>query len=172
MPLHSAGILLFRRNNEQIELLLAHPGGPYWKDRDEGAWSIPKGLYNEDEVPLEAARREFKEETGFEVDGAFVALGELKQPGGKIVHAWALEKDVDADNIVSNTYAVEWPYKSGRWRRYPEVDRAGWFTVEEARKKILKGQVGFIDRLLEMPGIESKEDLSRSGDKPVQHSLL
>jgi predicted NUDIX family NTP pyrophosphohydrolase len=152
MALHSAGILLYRRNKNQFEVLLAHPGGPYWKDRDEGVWSIPKGLFDADEVPLEAARREFKEETGFEVDGMFIALGELKQPGGKIVHAWALEKDLDVTKIVSNTYPVEWPYKSGRWRRYPEVDRAGWFTVDEARKKILKGQAGFIDRLLEMSG--------------------
>jgi predicted NUDIX family NTP pyrophosphohydrolase len=172
MPLHSAGLLLYRTNHDELELLLAHPGGPYWKDRDEGAWSIPKGLFDEDEVPLEAARREFKEETGFEVDGAFIALGELKQPGGKIVHAWALEKDVDADNIVSNTYAVEWPYKSGRWRRYPEVDRAGWFTVDEARKKILKGQVGFIDRLLEILGGDSKEDVPSGKDSPVQRSLF
>lgn len=158
MPLHGAGILLYRFTKEKLELLLAHPGGPYWANRDDGTWSIPKGLFDQDEIPLEAAKREFKEETGFEVDGEFIPLGELKQPGGKIVHAWALEQDIDATQIVSNTYAVEWPHKSGRWRRYPEVDKAGWFTVDEARKKILKGQVGFIDRLLQAISTDSKSE--------------
>lgn len=175
MPLHSAGLLLYRLNNDEVELFLAHPGGPYWVNRDEGAWSIPKGLFEPDESPLDAARREFKEETGFEVDGEFIPLGELKQPGGKIVHAWGLEHDVDASQIVSNTYAVEWPYKSGRWRRYPEVDRAEWFSVAEASKKILKGQVGFIKRLLEAIGRDSEIELpsaDSADDKPIQKRLL
>jgi predicted NUDIX family NTP pyrophosphohydrolase len=149
MPLHSAGLLDYRYRDDQLELFLAHPGGPFWKEKDAGVWSIPKGLYDADEAPLAAARREFHEETGAALDApdaAFIPLGELKQKGNKIVHAWAIEGDIDADNIKSNTYAIQWP--KGTWRRYPEVDRAGWFGVDEARRKILKGQEGFIDRLL------------------------
>jgi len=172
MPLHSAGILLYRFTNEELELFLAHPGGPYWVNRDDGVWSIPKGLFDQDEVPLEAAKREFKEETSFEVDGEFIPLGKLKQPGGKIVHAWALEKDIDATQIVSNTYAVEWPYKSDKWRRYPEVDKAGWFGLEEARKKILKGQLSFINRLLEAIGRHSEIEASPQEDRPIQKRLF
>lgn len=149
MPLHSAGLLLYRRRNGRLDLFLAHPGGPFWAGKDDGVWSIPKGLYEADEEPLAAARREFQEETGTLLDAsvaAFIALGELKQKGGKIVHAWAVEGDIDAETIHSNTYAVQWP--QGTWRRYPEVDRAGWFMVDEARRKILPGQEPFIDRLL------------------------
>ena len=149
MPLHSAGLLLYRRRNGRLEFFLAHPGGPFWAKKDDGVWSIPKGLYETDERPLAAARREFHEETGTLVDApdaAFIDLGELKQKGGKIVHAWAIEGDLNAETIRSNTYAVQWP--KGTWRRYPEVDRAGWFTVEEARRKILPGQEAFIGRLL------------------------
>ncbi len=149
MPLHSAGILLYRWRGEQLELFLAHPGGPFWKEKDEGVWSIPKGLFDETEVPLAAARREFHEETGRLLDApdsTFIPLGEVKQKGGKIVHAWAVEGDIDADTIKSNTYAIQWP--KGTWRRYPEIDRAGWFTVAEARRKILGGQEPLIDRLL------------------------
>jgi predicted NUDIX family NTP pyrophosphohydrolase len=151
MPLHSAGILLYRRTNDGLELFLAHPGGPYWTNKDDGVWSIPKGLFDADEEPLAAARREFHEEIGTRLDApddAFIPLGELKQKGNKIVHAWAAEGDLDAANIKSNTYPVQWPPKSGQWRRYAEVDRAGWFGVEEARVKILGGQAAFIDRLL------------------------
>ena len=151
MPLHSAGLLLYRRTNDELELFLAHPGGPYWANKDDGVWSIPKGLFDADEEPLTAARREFHEEIGTLLDAhddAFIPLGELKQKGNKIVHAWAVEGDVDADTIKSNTYPVQWPPKSGQWRRYPEVDRAGWFGVDEARVKILGGQAAFIDRLL------------------------
>lgn len=149
MPLHSAGILLYRLRGEQLELFLAHPGGPFWAKKDDGVWSIPKGLFDETEAPLVAARREFHEETGLLLDApdsAFFPLGEVKQKGGKIVHAWAVAGDIDADAIKSNTYAVQWP--KGTWRRYPEIDRAGWFTIAEARRKILGGQEPFIDRLL------------------------
>lgn len=149
MPLHSAGILLYRQRDGRLELFLAHPGGPFWKDKDAGVWSIPKGLYEADEAPLAAARREFHEETGTRLDApdeAFIPLGEVTQKGGKIVHAWALEGDVDAAAIVSNTYAVQWP--KGTWRRYPEIDRADWFGVDEARQKILAAQAAFIERLL------------------------
>ncbi len=149
MPLHSAGLLLYRFRDDHLELFLAHPGGPFWAKKDEGVWSIPKGLYDETEQPLAAARREFHEEIGTRLDAAdddFIPLGEQKQKGNKIVHGWAIEGDVDAATIKSNTYAVQWP--KGTWRRYPEVDRAGWFSVDEARIKILPGQAAFIDRLL------------------------
>jgi len=148
MPLHSAGLLLYRYR-DHIELFLAHPGGPFWATKDDGVWSLPKGLYDAGEEPLAAARREFHEETGTALDApdeAFIPLGELKQKGGKLVHAWGVAADLDADNITSNTYAVQWP--KGTWRRYPEVDRAGWFDVPTARRKILPGQATFIDRLL------------------------
>jgi predicted NUDIX family NTP pyrophosphohydrolase len=116
--------------------------------KDEGAWSIPKGEYADGEDALPAAKREFYEETGFSVDGVFVPLGELKQPGGKVVTAWGLENDLDASLVRSNAFSLEWPPRSGRMRQFPEVDRAGWFTVALARRKILKGQTGFIDRLV------------------------
>ncbi len=148
MPLHSAGLLLFRLRDDHIELFLAHPGGPYWAKKDAGVWTIPKGLIDEGEDPLAAARREFAEETGHAIDGDFTPLGELKQKGNKIVHAWAVAGDLDADTIISNTYSIQWPPNSGQWRRFPEVDRAGWFGVDEARVKILPGQAEFIDRLL------------------------
>ena len=149
MPLHSAGILLYRQRDGRLELFLAHPGGPFWQEKDAGVWSIPKGLWEPDEEPLAAARREFHEETGTALDAAdeaFIPLGEVTQKGGKIVHAWAVAGDIDATAIVSNTYAVQWP--KGTWRRYPEIDRAGWFGVAEARQKILAAQAEFIERLL------------------------
>lgn len=150
MPLHSAGLLLYRYRGDRIEFFLAHPGGPFWEQKDVGVWTIPKGLIDEGEDPLAAARREFEEETGAAVDvpdAAMIPLGELKQKGNKIVHAWAAEADIDAGDIHSNSYALEWP--KGVWRHYPEVDRAGWFATDEARVKILPGQAAFIDRLLE-----------------------
>jgi len=145
----SAGLLLFRRVNGEVEVFLVHPGGPFWAKKNEGAWSLPKGEYAEGENPFLAAKREFQEETSLSVDGDFIPLGELQQPGGKIVSAWALEKDVDPELVKSNSFSMEWPPKSGKIRQFPEVDRAGWFTVSEARAKLLKGQVSFIDRLLE-----------------------
>jgi predicted NUDIX family NTP pyrophosphohydrolase len=132
--------------------MLVHPGGPFWAKKDEGAWSIPKGLFEDGEEPLAAAKREFKEETSVDVDGRFTELGELRQPSRKVIHAWALESDLDPDAIVSNTFELQWPRHSGVVRTYPEIDRAGWFGIAEAREKILKGQVGFLDRLLEMIG--------------------
>jgi len=157
MPLHSAGLLLHRLRDGRLELFLAHPGGPYWAKKDDGVWSIPKGLIDPDEDPLAAARREFHEETGHVIDGEFIPLGELKQKGNKIVHAWAVAGDIDAESIRSNTYAVQWPPKSGQWRRYPEIDRAGWFGVADARRKILPGQAGFIDRLIELLDESTKD---------------
>jgi predicted NUDIX family NTP pyrophosphohydrolase len=146
----SAGILLFRLNKNKLEVMLGHPGGPLWARKDEGAWSIPKGILNENEDPLHAAKREFNEETGLEADGAFIELGEVKQPSGKIVHAWALEKDLDVTGIRSNSFTMEWPKNSGKMREYPEIDRAGWFGIDEARTKMLKGQLALLDRLEEM----------------------
>jgi len=148
MSKKSGGILPFRFQDNHLEVLLVHPGGPLWAGKDEGAWSISKGLFEENESPLDAARREFKEETGFEVEGIFIELGRIKQPSGKIVFAWAVEKDLDERRIVSNNFMLEWPRRSGIMREFPEIDRAGWFDVESARKKIHKGQQDFIDRLL------------------------
>jgi len=148
MSKKSGGILPFRFQDNHLEVLLVHPGGPLWAGKDEGAWTISKGLFEESESPLDAAKREFKEETGFEVDGDFIELGRIKQPSGKIVFAWAVEKDLDERRIVSNNFMLEWPRRSGIMREFPEIDRAGWFDIESARKKIHKGQQDFIDRLL------------------------
>jgi predicted NUDIX family NTP pyrophosphohydrolase len=152
----SAGLLLFHGRGDGIEVFLVHPGGPFWKNRDEGAWSIPKGLVDDGEEPLAAARREFQEETGISDVGwalrtasadCFIPLGTIKQKAGKIVQAWACEGDADAKSIKSNMTRVELPRGSGRWIEIPEVDRAGWFSADEARKKINPAQAEFIDRL-------------------------
>ncbi len=150
MSTKSAGILLSRFRNHRIEVLLVHPGGPFWARKDEGAWSIPKGLIEESENPLDAARREFREETGFSIDGEFLDLGELRQTGRKIVRAFALERDLNESEAVSNKFSLEWPRGSGIFRDYPEIDRAAWFDIPTARKKILKGQAAFLDRLIDM----------------------
>lgn len=150
MSVHSAGILLFKRLNNKLELFLVHPGGPLWGHRDEGAWSIPKGLFEKNEQPIDAAKREFWEETGFKAQGEFIELGQLKMPSGKIIHAWAVEQDIDASKLVSNTFTMEWPKGSGKLCDFPEVDRGEWFGLPQARIKISKGQQGFIDRLLEL----------------------
>jgi predicted NUDIX family NTP pyrophosphohydrolase len=142
----SAGLLMFRRR-DGIEVLLVHPGGPFWRKKDLGAWSIPKGEFEEDEEALAAAKREFEEETGIAPVGEFVALGEIRQPSGKLVTAWAFEGDCALEKIRSNVFEMEWPPKSGKMREFPEVDRAGWFSLDEARKKILKGQAGFLGKL-------------------------
>jgi predicted NUDIX family NTP pyrophosphohydrolase len=148
MPKRSAGLLLFRRSGE-LEIFLVHPGGPFWARKDDGAWSLPKGEYSEEEDALLAAKREFMEETGFRVEGDFLPLRELKQPGRKVVTAWAVEGNIDAALVKSNTFSLEWPPKSGRKQEFPEVDRAAWFPAAVARIKLLKGQAEFVDRLLE-----------------------
>jgi predicted NUDIX family NTP pyrophosphohydrolase len=157
VSVYSYGILLFRFRKERLEVMLVHPGGPIWAKKDYGVWSIPKGLPEEHEKPLGTAKREFKEETGFEVDGKFIDLGELNQSSKKIVHVWALEKDLDVASVVSNTFTLEWPKNSGKVKEYPEVDKAGWFDLELAKKKIRKEQIGFIDRLVGIINYSQKE---------------
>jgi predicted NUDIX family NTP pyrophosphohydrolase len=149
MPKQSAGLLMYRRRDRRIEIFLVHPGGPFWEKKDWGAWSIPKGEYAEGENPLAAARREFTEETGFEADRNLIDLGNVKQAGGKIVSIWAVEDDCDPAKLRSNFCMIEWPPRSGRKVEIPEVDRGAWFTTEEARQRILKGQEPVIDLLLE-----------------------
>ena len=153
MPKLSAGILLYRFNDGFVEVLIAHPGGPFWAKKDEGAWSIPKGEYVEGEDPWPAARREFEEELGKPPpDGPRIDFAPLKQPSGKIVTAFAVRGDLDLDGTVSNTFTLEWPKGSGNVREYPEVDRVGWFSVPEARSKLLKGQRPLLDRLMDVVG--------------------
>lgn len=150
----SAGLLLYRQRDGLPEVLLGHPGGPYWAKKDLATWSIPKGEYAEDEEPLAAAQREFREETGYPCAPPFIDLGEVKQPGGKLVHIWACAGDADPAALVSNHFEMEWPPKSGRMRRFPEFDRVAWFGVEEAERRILKGQRGFVERLVQVLGKE------------------
>jgi predicted NUDIX family NTP pyrophosphohydrolase len=157
MRIYSAGILLFRFESEKLEVMLVHPGGPIWAKKDIGTWSIPKGLPEKNENFLDTAKREFKEETGFESGGDFIDLGEIDQPGRKTIHIWALEKDLDVTNIVSNTFKFEWPKKSGKIQEYPEVDKADWFDIPLAMRKIRKGQRGFIDRLIKTLGSPQQE---------------
>jgi predicted NUDIX family NTP pyrophosphohydrolase len=152
VPKLSAGLLVYRRGDRGPEVLLVHPAGPYWAKKDEGAWSIPKGEHEPDEDPLEVALCEFEEEIGQappDPSGA-VSLGERRQPSGKIVSAWAVEGDLEVSDVDSNTFEMEWPPRSGRTKEFPEVDRADWFGFEEARRKLLRGQLGFIDRLSEL----------------------
>jgi predicted NUDIX family NTP pyrophosphohydrolase len=144
----SAGILLFRRRPAGVEVMLVHPGGPYWAKKDAGSWSIPKGLADEGEDLLAAAEREFLEETGTSVEGEFLALGAHKQPGGKTIVAWALEADFDTESLNSNMFAIEWPPRSGRTAEFPEVDRAAWFSIDEALEKVSDGQTPIIAALV------------------------
>lgn len=145
----SAGILLYRRTNGATEFFLVHPGGPFFAKKDAGAWSIPKGEFDETEMPLEAAKREFHEETGKEIDGEFIALSPVKQKSGKTVFAFAVEGDIDPAKIISNTFEIEWPPKSGKMKTFPEVDKAAWFSAEEAKEKINPAQGGLINELMD-----------------------
>lgn len=144
----SAGILLFRRTGSGLEVLLVHPGGPLWANKDAGAWTIPKGEFEETETPLGAALREFQEETGLSLSGEPRALTPVRQKGGKTVYAWALEGNWDVENLTSNKFQIEWPKGSGRTAEYPEIDRACWFSTSEARRKINAAQSAFIDELV------------------------
>jgi len=145
----SAGLLLFREALGHLEVLLVHPGGPFWARKDEGSWSIPKGELEENEDPLKAAMREFEEETGFAVADSPIPLEPLRQPSGKVVYAWAIKGDLDPARLKSNTFFMEWPPRSGRQQEFPEIDRAEWFTIELAMQKILKGQAAFLAQLQE-----------------------
>lgn len=148
MPKLSAGLLLYRTGDDGLEVLIAHPGGPFWAKKDAGAWSIPKGEYNTGEDPWEAAQREFAEELGLAVpDGPRLELGEVRQAGGKVVTAFAVGADLDVTEARSNTFEIEWPPRSGRMQEFPEVDRVAWVRLEVARTKLLKGQLPVLDRL-------------------------
>jgi predicted NUDIX family NTP pyrophosphohydrolase len=156
MARKSAGILLYRRVIKIPEVLLVHPGGPFWKNKDIGAWSVPKGEFADDEKPLIAAIREVKEELGIDVSGDFIELLPQKQKSGKVIYSWALEQDTDVEDIVSNTVELEWPPRSGKMIEIPEVDKAGWFSLEEAKLKIIPGQVPIIENLERILKTESR----------------
>lgn len=145
----SAGILLYRKKIESLEVFLVHPGGPMWKGKESGAWTIPKGEFVDPELPLSAAIREFEEETGKKISGRFLELNPIKQKAGKLVYAWAVEGNIDEKNIISNTFEIEWPYKSGKLKTFPEVDKASWFDMETAKSMINPAQSTFIDDLVE-----------------------
>jgi predicted NUDIX family NTP pyrophosphohydrolase len=147
MPVISAGLLLYRRSGGSVEVLLVHPGGPFWRHKDAGAWTIPKGEVGPVEALLDAARREFQEETGFAVDAPAAPLGHVRLTSGKIIHGFAVEGDLDASQVRSNTFEMEWPRGSGQRRTYPEVDRAAWFGLAEAARRILPAQGPFLDAL-------------------------
>jgi predicted NUDIX family NTP pyrophosphohydrolase len=144
----SAGILAYRQRDNELEVLLVHPGGPFFARKDMGAWSIPKGEFTNDESPLQAARREFKEETGYDVEGTFIELTPVKLKSGKLVYAWAVAYNIDATQIVCNTFSLEWPPKSGKMKEFPEVDKAEWFTTAVAKEKINEAQIKLIDELI------------------------
>ena len=152
MAKRSAGLLMFRSTGGELEVFLVHPGGPFWTGKDAGAWTVPKGEYVDGEEPLDAAKREFTEETGFTAKGNFIALGTVRQTSGKIVNAWAFEGDCDPRKLKSNFCEIEWPPRSGRKLEIPEVDRGAWFGLSEARKRILKSQEPFLDVLGEKVG--------------------
>jgi predicted NUDIX family NTP pyrophosphohydrolase len=147
----STGLLVHRRRGGRLEVFLVHPGGPFWAKKDLGAWSIPKGECDPEENPFRAAKREFHEETGLSIEGNFRPLRAAKQPGGKTVVAWAVEGDLDPATIKSNTFSMEWPPRSGRQQEFPEIDRAAWFEIDEAKQRILKGQVALLEELERMP---------------------
>jgi predicted NUDIX family NTP pyrophosphohydrolase len=147
MAKQSAGLLVYRKRGNAIEVLLVHPGGPFWKNKDTGAWSIPKGEFTEGEDPLSVAMREFQEEIGTSISGEMVPLEAVKQRGGKTVYAWAVEADVDVSQIKSNTFTIEWPPGSGKHQEFPEVDRAEWFEITAAAEKINAGQRKLIEQL-------------------------
>jgi predicted NUDIX family NTP pyrophosphohydrolase len=152
MPKKSAGLMMYRRKEDYPEVFLVHPGGPLWAAKDKGAWTIPKGVYGKDEKALDAAKREFNEETGFTAEGEeFSELGAVKLKSGKVVSAWAFEGDCDAEKLTSNTCKIEWPPKSGKKIEIDEIDRGRWFSIDEAREYIREEQEPLLDRLLELP---------------------
>ena len=155
MAKQSAGILLYRKNGAKLEVFLVHPGGPFFKNKDVGSWSIPKGEFLDDEDALAAAKREFEEETGQPVDGVFIPLDPVTLKSGKLIYAWAVEGDIDHETVVSNAFEIEWPPKSGKKQSFPEIDRAGWFSIEKAKEKINAGQLGLIENLMGVTQISS-----------------
>jgi predicted NUDIX family NTP pyrophosphohydrolase len=172
MAPQSAGILLFRRTEGVVQFLLAHPGGPFWSKKDEGSWTIPKGLYQEHETAIDAARRELQEEIGVTITGDLIEVGRFKQPSGKVISAWAAERDFDVAELRSNSFSLEWPPKSGRQMEFPEVDRAGWFSLTEAAAKITRGQLPILMRLATELGLDvpaapktSSQRTSRRGSR-------
>jgi predicted NUDIX family NTP pyrophosphohydrolase len=166
MNARSAGLVMYRRRGPEPEVLLVHPGGPFWRKKDDGAWSIPKGLYVDGENVLDAAKREFEEETGCRPCGDFIALGDFKQPGGKLISAWAMEGDFDLTMFRSNLFSLEWPPNSGARKEFPEADRAGWFVPSEAARKLLRGQRPIVDALLAVVAGVSRS-LHKSPWRPV-----
>lgn len=146
----SAGLLVYRKKNSLPEFFLVHPGGPFWKNKDIGAWSLPKGEFEDDEQPLKAAIREFEEETGVLMEGNFIELKPVIQKSGKVVYAWGVEGDIDASVIRSNTFQFKWPPKTGKYIEIPEVDKGGWFSFEEAKEKLISGQVAILEELGEI----------------------
>lgn len=153
MRQESAGLLLYKRRGDSVVVFLVHPGGPFWRNRDDGAWSAPKGLIGPGEDRLAAARREFAEETGIGLAAEAVPLGPFRQPGGKLIHLWAVEGDADPARIASNLFEIEWPPRSGRRAQFPEVDRAGWFDLSAARRKLSPGQWPAVERLVAILGL-------------------
>jgi predicted NUDIX family NTP pyrophosphohydrolase len=149
MPKESAGLLPYRRRGGFLEVFLVHPGGPFWANKDDGAWSIPKGEVHANEDPLSAAKREFREETGQVAQGEYWPLEPVRQKGGKIVYAWAVQSDIDAEAVKSNTFSLEWPPGSGKKRDFPEIDRAEWFRIDLAKRKILKSQLILVEQFEE-----------------------
>lgn len=178
MAKYSAGILMYRFRDNHIEVFLVHPGGPFWAKKDQAAWSIPKGEFSPDEDAFEAAKREFKEETGISVNGTFFSLETSKQPSGKVIYAWAVEGSCDASKIMSNTFSMEWPPKSGEYQEFPEIDKAGWFTIDLAKEKLHKGQIELINRLLKKLNVEFEKEIedqnkgNNSSKRPIQQSLF
>jgi predicted NUDIX family NTP pyrophosphohydrolase len=170
MAKHSAGLLIYRDHNGLLEVFLVHPGGPFWAKKDLGAWSIPKGEFEPEDDPLEAAKREFAEETGFTAAGPFAPLGSLKQPSGKTVYAWSAEGNYPSQEVKSNTFTMEWPPRSGKTQEFPEVDRAEWFTIDSAREKILKGQAGFLDQLEKNLGAQQEKSIEERQAEPLKDS--
>lgn len=175
----SAGLVMYRYRKSILEVFLVHPGGPYWAKKDEGSWSIPKGEYSDDEEAFQVAKREFKEETGYDAKGDFLPLTPIKQPSRKLISAWAFEGDCDASTIESNTFKMEWPPRSGKEAEFPEVDRAEWFPTNMAKKKLLKGHIGFIDELCEILKYDSSNEIEEKDvkitdkhRKPIQKSLF
>ena len=177
MAKKSAGLLLFREASGRLEVLLVHPGGPFWAKKDEGAWSIPKGEFEDNEDPLSAAKREFAEETGLTLDGDVIPLEPLRQPSGKVIYAWAMKHDVDLTGLKSNTFSMEWPPRSGHYQEFPEIDRAAWFTIETASEKLLKGQTPLLSQLQRRVGgpcqLREKRDTTPAKSEPeIQGTLF